>query len=1278
MQIRMAYALVVLLLGLLLVGYALPAPGAAAETPTPAAEVAATPPPEVLTVQVTGTVVNLRAGPGLAHEVQAQVQQGDELQVTGIHTDQAWLQVARAGPSLWISADLTDMAAERRHALPVVSATTVKGPTPTPTGGLVVGSTATPTPTLQPPQAAESPGAPPAEAELKGLPVTVTGAVVNVRAGPSRQHDVVSQVPQGTELPVTGISEDRQWLHTAPDGESRWIYADLTDMEAAVRQELVVVPVPPLTIEGAYDNRAAHWEGTYTLEQWSSTIGAVFSTTRSLVPAFAPPDPEILFTVPAGFRPALEIEWEIEGWPVSDEGVIEDSQSAPRLITVRVSTDGAVHYRDPAQVEGIEYVRYTARLAWPRAGTAPKVCERYFSIKRALVAILKMGDEDSPAACAGITWAQLATIKDLSDLSRYEGDLGYVAVRRAADLAGLQGLTTTKIWNIGSWPAGVLVPVPQLEILHILSGSRYMDGPYSPPSATALPEDLLQYTPHLKDLRLEVVSMEKFRDGFLASVPRLRTLHIKDRLPTFYHPLVWPDHIRLDMLLAPIPDLTELYLDLGTHTEIPPQMLASVPGLKTLTLVVPRTMAMPDHFPAGVPQLRHLTVLFSVAVQFPHLSVLPETFLTAVPQLESLSLGLGQMQYLPASFLAETPRLRQIRLGLLLKDPMEWLLLYERLAQLNEDWLFDPAFRLGHYNQVSVGRQQICATWGSRLTCWPGPGSPYTLARRYKAVAAGDSHTCGLTQDHRIECWDQNGFRHLETPAEEFQSVAVGLAHSCGVRTDSKVVCWGNNGHGQTDVPAGSYQAVAAGHTHSCGLRTDGTLVCWGDNRQGQSDPPTGEFREVTAGGHFSCALSRRARQVRCWGDNGVGQTDVPDNILKFRAHVESIDAGFDHACAVVAEVGIVCWGSNEFGQREGPSGNFGSVSAGYQASCALTSGGTRLCWGWPGRPVVQATGNAGTRPRGLAATGAPLVTYRVVAGKPVPISPVQGPSACPEQGPSPSLACDRELLLAIQESLELWVQPGREARRLWPAYVPAQDYEGVTVSGDPPRVSSVSLRLSSGLLDMPAHGTLPAALGRLSHLQHLDLSNNELTGPLPPELGQLAQLQVLGLIGNQLTGPLPPELGQLARLESLNLARNQLTGALPPELGQLTQLVELYLQGNRLTGPLPPTLGQLTQLRRLWLSGNQLTGSLPSALGQLTVLVELNLAYNQVTGAIPPELGQLSSLERLDLYHNQLTGAIPPELGQLSDLPQLTLTHNQLTGAIPLDKGIPHNSAVK
>ena len=289
-------------------------------------------------------------------------------------------------------------------------------------------------------------------------------------------------------------------------------------------------------------------------------------------------------------------------------------------------------------------------------------------------------------------------------------------------------------------------------------------------------------------------------------------------------------------------------------------------------------------------------------------------------------------------------------------------------------------------------------------------------------------------------------------------------------------------------------------------------------------------FGRSRRGDHFSCALSRRARQVRCWGDNGVGQTDVPDNILKFRAHVESIDAGFDHACAVVAEVGIVCWGSNEFGQREGPSGNFDSVSAGYQASCALTSGGTRLCWGWPGRPEDQATGNAGTRPRGLAATGAPLVTYRVVAGKPVPISPVQGPSACPEQGPSPSLACDRELLLAIQESLELWVQPGREARRLWPAYVPAQDYEGVTVSGDPPACQQCK---SASFLRSPGHARPRDAAGRLgtplspaasgSFQQRIDRPPAPGVGPTGPTPGIGAYRQSVDGSPAPGTGPTGP-----------------------------------------------------------------------------------------------------------------------------------------------------------
>lgn len=242
--------------------------------------------------------------------------------------------------------------------------------------------------TVPTPVEAASPSAAPvstAKGEMLVTTVQVAGPVVNLWAGPSLAHAVQGQVRQGDELQVTGISADGQWLQAAVDGASRWIHADLTDMEADERRGLSVVAVPPMTFEGKFANRAEHWEDTYTLYQWGSTIGAVFSTTRSAVPASALRDPEILFAVPEGFRPALNVEWEIQGRAVNDVAALDEPQPAPRLFTARVSTDGAVHHLDHEQFKWVAYVRYTARLAWPRAGTVPNVCDHHVSIKRTLV-----------------------------------------------------------------------------------------------------------------------------------------------------------------------------------------------------------------------------------------------------------------------------------------------------------------------------------------------------------------------------------------------------------------------------------------------------------------------------------------------------------------------------------------------------------------------------------------------------------------------------------------------------------------------------------------------------------------------------------------------------------------------------------------------------------------------------------------------------------------------------------------------------------------------------
>lgn len=67
----------------------------------------------------------------------------------------------------------------------------------------------------------------------------------------------------------------------------------------------------------------------------------------------------------------------------------------------------------------------------------------------------------------------------------------------------------------------------------------------------------------------------------------------------------------------------------------------------------------------------------------------------------------------------------------------------------------------------------------------------------------------------------------------------------------------------------------------------------------------------------------------------------------------------------------------------------------------------------------------------------------------------------------------------------------------------------------------------------------IPAAIGRLRNLTHLDLSNNQLS-ELPPEIGMLVNLKSLYLFDNNLHS-LPCEMGFLCHLETLGIEGNPL-----------------------------------------------------------------------------------------------------------------------------------------
>ena len=141
-------------------------------------------------------------------------------------------------------------------------------------------------------------------------------------------------------------------------------------------------------------------------------------------------------------------------------------------------------------------------------------------------------------------------------------------------------------------------------------------------------------------------------------------------------------------------------------------------------------------------------------------------------------------------------------------------------------------------------------------------------------------------------------------------------------------------------------------------------------------------------------------------------------------------------------------------------------------------------------------------------------------------------------------VASDRAALVALYNATEggSWI-----TRTNWLSGRPLDEWHGVTTDSDA-RVTA--LNLSSNSL----YGALPAALGRLSNLNHLNLADNQLTGEIPPELGGLANLTELSLADNQLTGEIPPELGGLSNLTELVLSDNQLTGEIPPELGGLSK----------------------------------------------------------------------------------------------------------------------------
>lgn len=213
---------------------------------------------------------------------------------------------------------------------------------------------------------------------------------------------------------------------------------------------------------------------------------------------------------------------------------------------------------------------------------------------------------------------------------------------------------------------------------------------------------------------------------------------------------------------------------------------------------------------------------------------------------------------------------------------------------------------------------------------------------------------------------------------------------------------------------------VAAGLATTCLLYQGGVVRCFGDNSRGQ----VGDGRNTSVlrpsrvvalpsqavslamGARHACAVLRNG-SVWCWGANEEGQLgdgSAEDRHLPVRAQLTEpamvVALGGGHSCAIGVSTNLYCWGRNTYGQvgslvgrpYRAPVAVSGlaqivSVALGEDHSCAITAGRTLFCWG------RNHEGQLGIGGGGLQASPVEVSSLQDVT------SVAAGPHTCATQG---------------------------------------------------------------------------------------------------------------------------------------------------------------------------------------------------------------------------------------------------------------------------------------
>ncbi|XP_050112070.1 receptor-like protein 3 [Malus sylvestris] len=198
--------------------------------------------------------------------------------------------------------------------------------------------------------------------------------------------------------------------------------------------------------------------------------------------------------------------------------------------------------------------------------------------------------------------------------------------------------------------------------------------------------------------------------------------------------------------------------------------------------------------------------------------------------------------------------------------------------------------------------------------------------------------------------------------------------------------------------------------------------------------------------------------------------------------------------------------------------------------------------------------------------------------------------------------------------------------------------------------------------------GSISRSLGSLTHLSHLNLSHNLLSGPLEAGLFlSSSRLEILDLSYNILSGKLPLFLSS-SYIQIVDLSNNQFNATIPSSfLQHAWNLSSLNVSKNHLTGQIPSSLCiRSSSIRVLDFSNNDFNGSIPLGLGNCLKLETFRAGFNTLSGTLPSDLYKAQALHEISLPSNLLFGHISDNIGKLSKLKLMLLHLNNLEGHLP------------